>query len=136
MLWSLLSRFRYYLDVYIRQSRASVEGLLNFPQNRVAVCSEQSRAGRQCLVSAQGQSQECYVSLSFCSLSLSLPCFLELVPSPVSNPPFLPSCQTPTFSLLSPSVVKPSSSGSAVKHQIPLPAAINTSQVLQTHSQG
>lgn len=64
----------------------------------------------------------------FCSVSLVLSCFLEPLTSPVSlsKPP-------PNLLLLSRSA-KPSNSGSAVKHQIPLPAAINTSQVQQTHT--
>lgn len=91
--------------------------------------------GRQCFVSAQGQRQKCYVSLS-------LPLFFSHCRSfmyswtgysPVSNPLFQPTRLS--LSLLSLSVVKPSSSGSAVKHHISLPAAINTSQVhMHTHS--
>lgn len=87
-----------------------------------------SRDRRQCWVSAQGQRQSCYVSLFFSLLTFHIiSCLFPSVSSTVPTPHH-------HLSLLSLLVVKPSSSGSAVKHQIPLPAAINTTQVQQTHA--
>lgn len=87
-----------------------------------------------CLVSAQGQSQSCVClrtpsppppSLFLCSCCFSktgyFPC-VESLPPPGQNPQ------------LSLSVAQPSNSGSSLKHQIALPASINTSHVQQTHS--
>lgn len=90
----LLSGFRHYLNISwyktqgLRQRRARV--CLTFHRPEWLFVLRRSRGGRHCLVLAQGQSQRCYVSLSFCCFSLSLlllHVFLNWL---------LPLCQSPS----------------------------------------